>query len=84
MVAILFPDVAARLQFPLPVAGGASESRCFHGFVREDCQPPEKCAPKECANEPKPPRDTWLDPESDEVVVLADELPEDEPPEKKP
>jgi len=48
-----------------------------------DCQPPEKCAPKECANEPKPPRDTWLDPESDEVVVFADELPEEEPPEKK-
>jgi hypothetical protein len=49
-----------------------------------DGQPPEKCAPKECANEPKPPRDTWLDPESDEVVVLADELPEEDPPEKKP
>ena len=43
-----------------------------------DCQPPEKCAPKECANEPKPPRD------SDEVVVLADELPDEESPEKKP
>jgi hypothetical protein len=27
------------------------------------CQPPEK--PKACANEPKPPRVTWLDPESD-------------------
>ena len=31
------------------------------------CQPPEKCAANECANEPKPPRVTPLDPESDDV-----------------
>ena len=42
------------------------------------CQPPEK--PKACANEPKPPRLTWLDPESE---VADDEELDEESPEKK-
>jgi hypothetical protein len=35
----------------------------FHGIVRRLRQPPEN--PTACANEPKPPRVTWLDPESE-------------------
>jgi hypothetical protein len=44
-------------------------------------QPPEN--PKACANEPKPPRLTWLDPESEvaDDEVLDDEVPDEEPPE---
>ena len=30
--------------------------------------PPEKCDANECANEPKPPRETWDDPPSPEAV----------------
>jgi hypothetical protein len=44
----------------------------FHGIVR---QPPEK--PNACANEPKPPRATWPEPESD--VPDTDWLDEDPP-----
>src|SRR6266702_2918234 len=45
------------------------------------CQPPEKCDANECANEPKPPRVTPLEPESDDVD--DDEWLDEESPEKK-
>jgi hypothetical protein len=62
------------------------------------CQPPkEKCDPKLCANEPKPPRvtppepeseapdDVWLEAESLEKKLLReDEPPPPEPPEEDP
>jgi hypothetical protein len=43
--------------------------------------PPEKCAANECANEPKPPRVTPLEPESD--AVADDEWLDEESPLKK-
>ena len=45
------------------------------------CQPPEKCDANERANEPKPPRLTPLDPESDDVA--DDEWLDEESLEKK-
>jgi hypothetical protein len=48
--------------------------------LRAGIQPPEKCMPKECANEPKPPRCTPLELDSEPPEL---ELPEEEPPEKK-
>jgi hypothetical protein len=45
------------------------------------CQPPEKCAANERANEPKPPRVTPLEPESDDVA--DDEWLDEESPLKK-
>jgi len=48
----------------------ASQSRCSHRIVREVAgiqPPPEKCDVKACANEPKPPRVTPPEPESDEA-----------------
>ena len=51
----------------------------FHGNVRKSSQPPpEKCNAKACANEPKPPRVTPPEPESDDVPDaewLEDESP---------
>jgi hypothetical protein len=41
----------------------ASESRRFHAIVQRICQPPEN--PKACEKEPKPPRCTACEPESD-------------------
>jgi hypothetical protein len=57
------------------------QRRANHASVRSTCSahPPEK--PKACASEPKPPRVTWPDPESD-VVPNAD-LPDQESPPKK-
>jgi len=43
----------------------AQASRNFHGIVHQP--PTEKCEVKACANEPKPPRVTPPDPESDGV-----------------
>ena len=62
----------------------ASESRSLHGFVR-GTHPPEKCPAKACANDPKPPRCTLpeLDSEAPEPEWLAEESPEEEVPEKK-
>jgi hypothetical protein len=54
-------------------ANQASQSRCFHSIVRNGtgpgCRqpPPEKCDVNACANEPKPPRVTPPEPESEEV-----------------
>jgi len=47
------------------VRAHASESRNFHGIVHQP--PTEDCKVKACANEPKPPRFTPPDPESDGV-----------------
>ena len=69
--------VRSGRDFPSPAGGRASESLMFHGFVLEMRQPPEK--PNACANEPKPPRVAWLDPESE--VPDTDWL-DDEPLEK--
>jgi hypothetical protein len=68
---------------------GVSITRCRRGkqiarISRQragKCQPPEKCAANECANEPKPPRVTPLDPESDDVA--DDEWLDEESPLKK-
>ena len=68
--------VRSGREFPSPAGSQASESPGFHGIVRAIYQPPEK--PTACANEPKPPRVTWLDPESE--VPEADWL-DEEPPE---
>jgi hypothetical protein len=71
--------------------GGCFTATCGTIAVRQP--PPEKCAEKACANEPKPPRVTPLDPESDEVPdeawldeeesllkkLLRDQLPPDPP-----
>ena len=64
-----------------------------HGIVQEGRlvqPPPEKCDVNACANEPKPPRVTWLDPESDAVPdeEFCEEFPlkkllrDDDPPEE--
>ena len=71
--------------------GGCFTATCGTLAVRQP--PPEKCAEKACANEPKPPRVTPLEPESDEVPdeawldeeesllkkLLRDQLPPDPP-----
>jgi hypothetical protein len=48
-----------------------AEANSFTGSCgvksRSHQPPPEKCDVNACANEPKPPRVTWLEPESDEV-----------------
>ena len=63
------------------------------GALGQRQPPPEKCAEKACANEPKPPRATPLAPESDDVPdeawlddeesllkkLLRDQLPPDPP-----
>jgi len=57
-------------QFPSPEDNDASESRLFHRIVRPTPvhqPPPEKCDVNARANEPKPPRVTPPEPESDEV-----------------
>jgi len=57
-------------QFPSPEDKEASESRPFHRNVRPapvHQPPPEKCDVNARANEPKPPRVTPPEPESDEV-----------------
>jgi hypothetical protein len=53
--------------------------------LRAGIQPPEKCPAKACANEPKPPRCTplELDSEAPEPEWLAEVSHEDEVPEKK-
>jgi hypothetical protein len=54
-----------------------------HGIVQEGRlaqPPPEKCDVNACANEPKPPRVTWFEPESDAV---PDAEPGEESPLKK-
>jgi hypothetical protein len=71
--------------------GGCFTATC--GTIAVCQPPPEKCAEKACANEPKPPRVTPLDPESDEVPdeawldeeesllkkLVRDQLPPDPP-----
>ena len=51
--------------------GGCFTASC--GAIGVCQPPPEKCAEKACANEPKPPRVTPLDPESDEAWLEDDE-----------
>jgi hypothetical protein len=53
---------------------GRSRHRATKALVQP---PPEKCDVNACANEPKPPRVTWLELESDEVP--EDELGEESP-----
>jgi hypothetical protein len=57
-------------QFPSPEGNEASESRSFHRNVRPapvHQPPPEKCDVNARVNEPKPPRVTPPEAESDEV-----------------
>lgn len=63
---------------------GASESASFHGIVRRENiagrqPPPEKCDVNACANEPKPPRVTPPEPESDDEVAEGERLDDESP-----
>ena len=71
-------------QFPSPEGNEASESRSFHRNVRPapvHQPPPEKCDVNARANEPKPPRVTPPEAESDEVPD-AERLDEESLPKK--
>jgi hypothetical protein len=101
MVAILFSEGPERVRVSItswrPGKQKRSVSRQRAGKSWCDQPPPEKCAAKLCANEPKPPRvtppepeselpdDAWLEVESPEKKLLREEEPPPpEPPDDDP
>jgi hypothetical protein len=84
-----------RFMVAIPVSGQRAVSiSCASGRkrkaaasrLRAGIQPPEKCPAKACANAPKPPRCTPLEPDSEAPEpewLAADESPEEEVAEKK-